>query len=393
MSAFLIHPPQRQTELTTLFEQQLRTVKHWLPAITAGVMAWFAFLAIADTPLIRSSGLALTIVGITLSLRRMGAILAVIGGMTLALSPAFWSQTGGAQSQFPAPTVLAALVAGTISLVLIRITKRPYITLGLGLFVFAVIFWSQIGTPRSLRLTGLLTAWLLVILIEALLASNPRPDGPPPQVIKPQQYFAILIVLFVGVINDPLFVLLVPAIAIGLWLSNTSLALWYWLGMLLVAAIGIHGLIDTYVDSVWWSVSSVEAHESGVFTRYLIADGWREGVRWIDLIKLIVKQTTIIGAILSVLGLTRMTRWYPVLGTVLMIAFASYAVFGLVYFGLDREVLLMPLFIIQVIWLTYAVFASGQWLLKSDNPRVSRLRWAAYAAYLILPAYLLTEHL
>ena len=379
--------------MTTLSEQQLRTAKHWLPAIATGTVAWFAFLSIGGTPLIRASGLALTIVGITLSLRRMGAALAIIGGMTLAFSPAFWSQTGGAQSLLPATTVLATMLAGAFSLVLIRISKRPYITLGFGLLVFAVIFWSQIGTPRSLRLTGLLTAWLLVILIEALLASNPRPDGPPPQSIRPQQYIAILIVLFVGVINDPLIVLLVPAIAIGLWLSNTALARWYWIALLLVTIIGVRGIAVTYVDSSWWSASSVDTHNAGIHTRYLVADGWREGVRWIDLIKLIIKQTTIIGAVLSVLGLTRMTRWYPVLGTVLMIAYACYALFGLVYFGLDREVLLMPLFIIQVIWLTYAVFTGGQWLLKSDNQRVSRIRWFAFGAYLLLPLYLLSQSL
>jgi hypothetical protein len=367
-------------------------VKHWLPAITAGTLAWLAFLSIGNTPLIRASGLALTIVGITLSLRRMGAALAVIGGLTLAFSPAFWSQTGGGQSLLPATTVLATLIAGVVSVILIRLTKRPYITLGLGLTVFAIIFWSQIGTPRSLRLTGLLTAWLLVILIEALLASNPRPDGPPPQPIRPQQYVAILIVVFVGVINDPLFVLLVPAIATGLWLSNTPLARWYWLAVLVVTIIGLRGIAVTYIDSTWWAASSVEAHNTGIHTHYLIADGWREGVRWIDLIKLIIKQTTIIGAALSVLGLTRMTRWYPVLGTVLMIAYASYALFGLVYFGSDRDVLLMPLFIIQIIWLTYAVFTCGQWLLRSGNRSVSRIRWSAFGAYSLLPLYFLAQN-
>ena len=374
------------------FAQQRSLVNYWLPVLAAGLLAWLGFLVVGKTPLIRASGLTLAIVGVTLTLRRLGAVLALIGGLTLAFSPAFWSQTGGAQSLLPAPTVLAMIIAGLMGVVFIRVTKRPYIALGLGLLIFAVIFWSQIGTPRSLRLTGLLTAWLLVILVQALLISNPRPDEPPAQSISPQQYLGILLILFAGVVNDPLFVLLLPATALGLWLSRTPLRWWYWVALLIIAVLGLRGILVTYVDATWWSYSSVAAHNTGYRERYLIADGWREGIRWLDLVKLVIKQTTIFGAVLSVLGLTRMTRWYPVLGIVLMLAYVSYAIFGLVYFGTDREILIMPLFIIQVIWLTYAVYTFCHWLAKPGKPSIYRLRWLAIGAYLLLPIYFLISN-
>lgn len=373
------------------FNERYDVAYYWSPSLVAGALVWVAFLLIGETPLIRAGGLTLTIVGITLALRRMGAFLSLIGGLTLAFSPAFWSQTGGAQSLLPATTVLATLIAGVSAIAFIRITKRPYIALGLGLLAFSVIFWTQIGTPRSMRLTGLLSAWLLAILVEMLLISNPRPEGPPPVPIRPQQYMGLLIILFVGVVNDPLFVLLLPACAMGLWLSQTPLRGWYWLLVLGVGAIGVWSIGTTYIHVDWWSASSVAAHEANVRVPYVIADGWREGIRWVDLIKLIIQQTTVIGAALSVLGLTRMTRWYPVLGIVLMIAYAFYAVFGLVYFGGNREILLMPLFAIQVIWLTYAVFTFTQWLLKGNRPEIHRLRWAAVGIYALLPVYLLTR--
>ncbi|HRF94613.1 MAG TPA: hypothetical protein PLZ51_05460, partial [Aggregatilineales bacterium] len=77
-----------------------------------------------------------------------------------------------------------------------------------------------------------------------------------------------------------------------------------------------------------------------------------------------ISQFTIIGATLSIFGLARMARWYPVLGVVLMVAYATHALFGLVYFGADRAVLIMPLFIIQMIWLAYAMYSLGEWLNK-----------------------------
>jgi hypothetical protein len=378
--------------LTAFIEQEWEMIKYWLPALAAGLLAWLAFLVVGDTPLIRASGLALAVVGVTLAMRWMGAVLALIGGLALAFSPAFWSQTGGAQSLLPATTILATIFAGIASIAIIRITKRPYITLGAGLFIFAIIFWSQISTPHSLRLTGLLTTWLLVILVHSLQSSNPRPEGPPRKQITPQQYMGILIILFVGVINDPLFVLLVPATATGLWLSNTPLRGWYWAGLLIITILGVRGITVTYVDSAWWSTSSIEAHNTGFQVKTIIADGWHEGIRWIDLIKLIIQQTTIVGAVLSILGLIRMTRWYPVLGIVLIIAFGFYSIFGLTYFGSNRQILLIPLFIIQTIWLTYAIYTFGQWLEKADTPNIYQARWLTMGGYALLPIYFIIQN-
>jgi hypothetical protein len=85
-----------------------------------------------------------------------------------------------------------------------------------------------------------------------------------------------------------------------------------------------------------------------------------------------------------------MSRWYPVVGGVMMIAYGSFFLFGLAYFGRDREILLLPLFIIQVILITYAVHAFGQWLEKSLHPRQVRgVRWIAPVVYVSLPVLLL----
>ena len=102
-----------------------------------------------------------------------------------------------------------------------------------------------------------------------------------------------------------------------------------------------------------------------------------------------MNQFDIFGIILAVVGLARLSRWYPPLGTVTMIAYGAYAFFGLVYLGSFREILLLPLIIIQVIWMTYAVNTFGQWLNKTMKSETALWTHIASAVYLLVPAILL----
>jgi hypothetical protein len=120
-----------------------------------------------------------------------------------------------------------------------------------------------------------------------------------------------------------------------------------------------------------------------------MADGWREATRWIELLGLIIGQFTVGGLFLAVLGVSRLARWYPPLGVVTMVAYASYAVFGLVYFGNDSPILLLPLLMIQVVWMTYAAYSFSQWLQKSRQKNGSIVRWAAPTVFSLLPLILL----
>jgi hypothetical protein len=62
-------------------------------------------------------------------------------------------------------------------------------------------------------------------------------------------------------------------------------------------------------------------------------------------------------------------------------------VFGLIYFGGDSSVLLLPLLMIQLLWMTYAIYTFGAWLQKTARP--ARLRWVAAAAFTLLPLVML----
>lgn len=356
---------------------------YWLPALLTGGIAWAAFMVLGHTPIIRASGLALVIVGMALALRSMGVALTIIGGLALAFSPSFWIQTGGAES-LNLPEVIGGLAAaGVAAGIALRFSRQRWFSLAAAVVIFSALFLTLIGTPRSLRLTTLLTAWLLYLLVDGLLVSNPRPDSPATGKLGAQHTYGLLIVLAVGVINDPLFVLLAPAAALGLFLSRKVMPVWYWLALLAVSAFGIYGVINTYYSTFWWNYPAGQALALTYQIPFLIGGVWREPTRWIGLMDLIVRQFTVFGLALGVLGLARLSRWYPPIGVVTMVAYATYAAFGLIYFGGDASVLLLPLLMIQLLWMTYAVYTFGQWLQKSLKP--ARVQWLAAAAFTLLP--------
>ena len=348
-------------------------MRQWSPAFIAAGGAWLLLLVVGGTPLARASGLALAILGVTASMRPMGFVASIAGGLTLALCPLFWSQTGGSETQ-PATIVAATGLAVAVMLLASALLRRRDLGIALGVTAFLLIFWSQIGTAQSLRLTGLATAWLLYLLVDMILLTNPRPGIKPATAPKPWHTFGLLFLFVIGALNDPLTTLFAPAIVLALALSYAKLPAWYWAAVLLSAAGGLFLLARAYLLP---PASDMDL------------TAWREAVRWIELGELIIAQFSIFGIALGVIGLARLSRWYPPLGVVTMIAYAAYVFFGLVFFGAHREILLLPLIIIQVMWMTYAVNTFGQWVNKSLENDSGRWIHIISAFYFILPAVLL----
>jgi hypothetical protein len=350
----------------------------WLPAVVAGLIAWLAFVLIGQTPLLRAAGLAAAIAGVALALRWMGWLLAIGGALALAFTT----------------VVLALSAAAVIGIAAVGLSRRPYIALGIALAAFAFVFASQIGVARSLRLTILAASWLIFLLTRAVLITNPRPDGPQPARLKAQYRAGILLTLALGVIHDPLFVLFVPAVALALGQSKTPILWWYWAMLAGLVALGIFGIFSQYYDPQWWSVTTERALRASQRDNlpYVVAAGLRDGARWLELLTFVGRQFTIIGLLLSLLGLARMARWYPVLGVTTMVGYAAFFLFGLAYYGEDRPILLLPMLMMQTMWLTYAVYALGEWLERSVAPLNRRwVRAVSPVSYLVLPLLLLSN--
>ncbi|MDQ7027918.1 MAG: hypothetical protein Q9P01_09010 [Anaerolineae bacterium] len=372
--------------LNKLNEQQILLLKFWLPALLNTAIIWALLLLLGDTPLVRATGLALVIAGVTLALRRMGAVLSMIGGLTLALSPIFWSQTGGGVGT-PATIVIALGAASAMVIVTIFISKRPSIGLGLGIIVFAALFISQVGLSRSIRLTGFVIGWLMYLLVDMLLLTNPRPDDAPlllrtphpknpdgSELARPYHTLGILLLLGVGILNDPLLTLLAPSLGLSLYLTRTKLPIWYWVIFGIMTGYGLQSINVQYLEGQ---------------ARFMMLGSWQDGQQWLDMLQLVISQFTILGLILGVLGLARLSRWYPPLGTVSLVGYGAYWIFGVVYTAPNRGLLLLPLFVIQVIWMSYAVLALSDWASRTLETYPTIGRYAILVLYGVLPASML----
>ena len=370
-------------------ERQQRIFRFWLPCVLSGGIAALLLVGLGQTPIVRALGLGLVIVGMALALRRMGSALALTGGLTLCLSPAFWTQTGGAQGE-PATIVLAVGAAGLAVLLAVLLSQRPYVALGLGILVFAGLFFAQVGTPRSIRLTGFVASWLLYLIVDMLLLTNPHPEDKAPPIlldkpaaegmslVRPYHLYGILLLFGIGVLNDPLLALLTPAVGLALLLARARLPVWYWLALAGVAALGARGIVVDYLEAQRY---------------FLLMERWRDAERWLIQLRLVEAQFGWIGMALAVLGLTRLARWYPPLGGVTLLAYAAYTFFGLIYIGPRKEALLLPLFIIQVLWITYAVFTLTEWVKRALPLRRRSIELTIQAAYALLPAALLASRI
>jgi hypothetical protein len=238
-------------------------------------------------------------------------------------------------------------------------------------------------------MTTFFSASIIFLLIDALFTANPRLDESLPAALKPYHIWGLLLLLALGVLNDPLFTLIAPAMILGLIISKTPLSHWYWVAIVVILLIGLRAIAIEYLNSTWWLYPAAQADAKGIRVPYMMADGWREGSRWVVLVNLVIGQFTVFGLLLGVFGLARFARWYPPLGIVTMVAYAAYALFALIYFGKNSAVLLLPLFMIQIIWMTYAVFALSQWLQKSLQSNRVLVRWAAPCIFALLPLMLL----
>lgn len=365
-------------------------MQYWAPAIAAGGVSWGAFILVGQTPVIRASGLALVILAMALTLRPFSAALAVPGALALAFTPAFWSQTGGAESLNPVAIVAALGLAAAITILGAFSTRRFFWAVAAGTVIFSLLFLLLAGTPRSLRLTTLVAAWMLYLLVDGLLLSNPRPDSPPIGRLGAHHTYGLLLLFAIGVINDPMVVLFAPALLLALFLTGKRMPVLYWAALLVISAYGVYDMANSYSTPYWWAFSSQRAREIGITVPYLVGNGWRDPDRWVDLARLIIGQFTLIGAMLGVFGLARLSRWYPPVGIVTLVAFGSFFVFGLLYFGADAAVLLLPMLMIQVVWMTYAIYGIGQWLTRGERWHVPR--WLAPAVYALLPAFLLLQN-
>ncbi len=339
-----------------------------IPSLLAAGIAGALFIVVGATPPVRAAALASVIGIMAFALRPMGMLFAVIGAVALAITPAYWSQTGGTESINPLWVIGALAVGIFITAAAYRLTHSATWGVALGgiTLIAAALIAQLLGVTdsRSLRLTTLLSAAMLALLTDMVWRSNPRADSPPMRALFPSHIAFLLVTFTLGVINDPMIALFAPALVLAILLMRIKIAPLAWGVIGLVILFGAIRLINIYGEPNYWVYPAESAIAADLHVPFLIGGAWREAERWISVIGFLVSQFTAVGLALAVVGLARLSRWHAPVSMVTLAAFAAYALFGLIYFGGDSTVLLLPLLMIQAFWITYALVTVRDWIIK-----------------------------
>lgn len=273
-----------------------------------------------------------------------------------------------------------SVIAGTAAVMLLYLTLRRVFGLdrfisGLSALSFGLspIFWSQTVIAEVYALHNAFVAailggalWLVVRFHNSKLVHDgashsvlSQPGSPyPARVVK-----ILFALVGLSLTNHLTTVLLIPSVVAALFLARPPMTRKQWLtafGLFLAVL-----LIYAYIPIRWPALHNGSLMRFDEFVGWvtgsrfrgaLILDAWFKDIeRWRILDRLILDQYGWLGAALSLIGLALMIRLQWRAALVSGLAFAAFAFYGLNYYVPDVSVFLIPLFLIQAIWMGYGV--------------------------------------
>lgn len=268
----------------------------------------------------------------------------------------------------------AAIPAALAVVVLADVIRRLAIGRLLALLAaltlaFSVTFWSQAIEAEVYALNALFVVIIIGILVHGLYVTDPRFGGE--RAMGARSVFGLALAFGFGLTNHLTIVLLVPPAIFGLWMCRPRLTPKQW-----AVAAGLFAaplLLYLYIPLRWPALHGGAAMPFAEFIAWvtgqrfggaLMFEYFSQTDRWATIFRLVVEQFGVVGLLLAVVGLARLARWFPGVGVVTLLAYGAYFAYSLVYIIPDIGVFLIPMHIIQVIWMAYAVHAVSEWLPK-----------------------------
>jgi hypothetical protein len=290
---------------------------------------------------------------------------------------------------------LTSAVAAAIAVMFVFLTLRRVFYLdrfisGLSALAFGLspIFWSQAVVAEVYALHNAFFAailgtalWLVARYQRGVLFNDQAVHVLTSGANSP--YSARIVIIMFALIglsltNHLTTVLLFPAIALTLILTWPRLSAKQWMlaiGLLLAAL-----LIYLYIPLRWPALHDRQAMLADEFWGWVTGSRFQGALqfqawlndpeRWRILGRLILDQYGWLGVILSLIGIVLMAlrQWRAAL--VSAVAFLAFAFYGLNYLIPDIGVFLIPLFMLQAMWMGYGVAVMIDWVFRRYSLRI-----------------------
>ena len=244
---------------------------------------------------------------------------------------------------------------------------RPLAVIAALTLAFSETFWSQAVEAEVYALN----AFFVVVILGILIGWQSRARSP--AAAPGAEVYLLALAFGLGLTNHVTLVLLAPAAALTLLQRRPQLTARQWAvaALLFAAALSLY----LYLPLRWPALHGGAPMSPQEFIDWvtgqrfggaLIPEYWSQPDRWLAIGRLILQQFGVVGLALGVVGLARLARWFPEIGVMTLVAYGAYFVYALVYIVPDIEVFLIPMHIIQVIWIAYALHAVREWAGKLD---------------------------
>jgi hypothetical protein len=257
------------------------------------------------------------------------------------------------------------------------------------------VFWSQAVVAEVYALNALFVSAILFLVVSLLSAKS--------EIRNQKSKIYLLFLLFGLAFSHHLTsVILIPAIVLTLTFVRPKLSLKSWLAAGGLFLLSLTPWLFLYLrwpalhDGQWmtigeWATYILGQRFGGALNLSLVFDPTRWGI----VSRLVIEQFGWAGAALSVFGLIVSIKraWRTTL--IMIVTFAGYIFYGLVYNVPDVAVFLVPAFMIMAVWIGVAIaFVMEQISARSESLHITQhaLRTTLYLLFALLPLWQIAVH-
>lgn len=375
-------------------------------AILAGLIALAAYLITLQRTVGRADTFEFQVTAPVMGVAHpTGYPLYILLGKLFSLLPVGKMATRVNLTSAVAASAAVALTAGALR----RALRVDGVIAGLAALAFGLspVFWSQAVAAEVYALHNAFAAailggalWLLTLSDVRFIRQAGEDDSlvsarTHPLLVGRQQRLipALFALLGLSLTNHLTTVLLVPAVGLAILLAWPRLSWKQWLLAVGLFCAGL--LVYAYIPIRWPALHDGRLMAPGEFI------GWVTGSRfsgalqlraWLDdpdrwriIARLLRDQYGWPGVILGAFGLVALLirNWRAALVTAA--AFAAQTFYGLNYLVPDIDVFLIPLFLIQAIWMGYGIHTLVEWAGRAGPPAGDWARAAAVTLFALIP--------
>jgi hypothetical protein len=254
--------------------------------------------------------------------------------------------------------------------------------------------WSQSIVAEVYALNALIAGLLLALLIDLM---SDRTSADAHYIVGP-----LFLLMGLGISHHLTTILLLPAVALAIWIARPRLPIRLSLLALALLLLGLSMWL--YIPLRWPALHGgapmtleqfVDYITGAQFGGALALDAWRDPTRWSIVGRQLLEAYGPIGMALAAAGIAALIAGKRRFALITGVAFAAYVFYGVVYLVPDVSVFLIPAYLILAVWIGVGVATLVRLIANAARRApLAKLSYpAALSLFVLMPVFLLASNL